>query len=295
MRLKKYQAAISVTVLVITGAVFVYYLHTHPEVIDQLSHLGLGYIIILLLLYLGLVMSLTVVNTISVWICGKQIGKKESFALTSTSSIANFFGPLQSGVGIRAAYFKTKLSIPIKKYGLISLYYYGFYAAISGMFLIFGSQQFRIPLLVLGLTGGAATFFYIKKKTAKTEVIGKNAGIHLAQLALAVSLQMLLTVAIYFTQLRAVGSTASISQIISYTGAANFSLFVAITPGAIGIREAFLVFSQGLHQIDQATIIAANVVDRGVYVLFLGLLFFGLAITHTTVTIKAKRKQKQSE
>jgi hypothetical protein len=62
-------------------------------------------------------------------------------------------------------------------------------------------------------------------------------------------------------------------QAVVYGGAANFSLFVALTPGAIGFREAFLEFSRQLHHIPTSGILAASVIDRSVYVAFLGLLF----------------------
>ena len=61
---------------------------------------------------------------------------------------------------------------------------------------------------------------------------------------------------------------------------ANFALFVSLTPGAIGIREAFLVFSQDLHHIPNDIIVAANVLDRAVYILFLGLLFIIVLLMH---------------
>jgi uncharacterized membrane protein YbhN (UPF0104 family) len=60
---------------------------------------------------------------------------------------------------------------------------------------------------------------------------------------------------------------------ITYTGAANFALFVALTPGAIGIREAFLLFTRHLHHISSANIVAANIIDRAIFIVVLGVLF----------------------
>jgi uncharacterized membrane protein YbhN (UPF0104 family) len=63
-----------------------------------------------------------------------------------------------------------------------------------------------------------------------------------------------------------------------YTGAANLALFVSLTPGAIGFRESFLVFSQHLHHISNSTIVAANILDRAMYLvllLILALIIFG--------------------
>ena len=291
--MKNIRLAASILVLTLTALVFAHYIQTNPDVITQLKNTKLIYIAVVMILYLGVIFSLTIVNTISVRLCGKDIGKRESFNLTSTSSIANFFGPLQSGIGIRAVYFKSKLSIPIKQYGLVSLYYYGFYAFFSGVFLLFGSAQFRLPLLAALALGASGTFLYIRKKTSGSS--GEKLSISiklLSKLAAVVLLQLTLITLIYFVELGALRQHASLGQVISYSGAANFSLFVAITPGAIGIREAFLVFSESLHHIPHDIVISANILDRGIYVVFLGLLFLWLITTHTQVKIKQRLASK---
>lgn len=292
--MKKLRIAAGIIVLVATLLIFLQYVRNHPEIITQLQNTKLVYIALILALYLGVILSLTIVNTISVRLCGKKISKRESFNLTSTSSIANFFGPLQSGVGIRALYFKAKLGIPVKQYGLVSLYYYGLYAFFSGIFLLFGSPIFRLPLFGLLVLGSAATFIYIRKKS--TDGTGKRVNISvelLSKLAATVLLQLLFITSIYYVELLALGKHVSLGQIISYSGAANFSLFVAITPGAIGIREAFLVFSENLHHISHEVVISANILDRGVYLLFLGLVFIWLITTHTQVKLRQRQAKKQ--
>ncbi|HZL07693.1 MAG TPA: hypothetical protein VFC50_00680, partial [Candidatus Dormibacteraeota bacterium] len=69
-------------------------------------------------------------------------------------------------------------------------------------------------------------------------------------------------------------------QAMSYSGAANFALFVSLTPDAIGFRETFLVFSHRLHHVSTANILSANVIDRGAYVIFLLLLFVVVLSLH---------------
>jgi len=76
--------------------------------------------------------------------------------------------------------------------------------------------------------------------------------------------------------------------VVIYTGAANFALFVSITPGAIGFRESFLLFSQHLHHIDSSTIVAANLIDRSVYIVLLLLLAAGIFGTHAQRRFKIK-------
>jgi uncharacterized membrane protein YbhN (UPF0104 family) len=96
-------------------------------------------------------------------------------------------------------------------------------------------------------------------------------------IAAATAFQVLTQAVIFFIELRQVDQAVTVAQAFSYTGAANFAVFVSLTPGAIGIREAFLVFSQNIHGISNTIMVAANVIDRAVYLLFLGVLF-GLVV-----------------
>lgn len=280
-------------VLLTTIIVIVHYIHTNPEILRQLRQTRLIYVFVILALYSVVLLSLTIVNTISVRLSSKKIAFKNSFGLTGTSSIANFFGPLQSGVGIRAVYFKTKLGIPIKRYALVSLYYYGLYAFLSGVFLLFGSARWRLPLLGLLIVGTVLTLIYIKRRSARVDGLALEPEL-LAKLAATVLLQLTSITLIYAAELLALGQRASVGQIISYSGAANFSLFLAITPGAIGVREAFLVFSENLHHIGRDVIVSANILDRGIYVVFLLLVLAWLVLTHSRLKLRAYSSQKQS-
>ncbi|HSX27439.1 MAG TPA: hypothetical protein VLG25_01515, partial [Patescibacteria group bacterium] len=49
---------------------------------------------------------------------------------------------------------------------------------------------------------------------------------------------------------------------------------------AIGFRESFLLLSSRLHHIDKVTVLNASLIDRGVYVIFLALLFIVVLSLH---------------
>ena len=76
----------------------------------------------------------------------------------------------------------------------------------------------------------------------------------LIRLAVVTFLQVLLTAITYFVELKAVNPHIGWHQALSYAGAANFALFVSLTPDAIGFREAFLVLSQGISHVSTANI-----------------------------------------
>jgi len=107
-------------------------------------------------------------------------------------------------------------------------------------------------------------------------------------------LQVVLIALIYTVELKSINPSITVHQAVIYSGAANFALFVSITPGAIGFREAFLVFSEKLHHITPSTILTANVIDRAAYVALLGLLFLVAISLHVkkrlTVTTESDTK-----
>lgn len=289
--MKRARPLMSILVLLLTAGFFVYYLAHHPTTLTQLRQIKLVYALPILALYLIFTAFLSVAVRASVKLCSKEISSMESFRLTASSALANFFGPLQSGPGVRALYLKQKHGVSIKKFGLATLYYYGFYAVVSGLLLISSDPKFRIPLAVLFIAGTIGTVWFLKKRSKEAGESKFNVRA-LAHLGVATTLQLACTVAIYYLELVSLGQHVSLGQVMGYSGAANFALFVSLTPGAIGFREAFLVFSQSLHHIGQSTIVAANLIDRSLYVLFLGLLFIWLAVFHAKKRLKSNSAQK---
>jgi len=272
--------------IIILGTLFAFlwYLDHNPEVVHQLKDTSFLALLLLFLLYIGTTLALMGVLFGSLKLYKKHMTTQENFLLTSYSSLVNFFGPGQSGPGFRAAYLKLKHDVKIKQYLFATLIYYAFYAVFSGLLLVGTSRPWwQTVLAVAAITAvcGAVIKFFVQRNS------GLTAGVSTAIIRKGILLigafsliQVLIIAAIYYVELRSLQSSVTVSQVLAYTGAANFALFVSLTPGAIGIREAFLVFSQNLHGIPNDLIVAANVLDRAVYVLFLGLLFVLILFMH---------------
>ena len=176
----------------------------------------------------------------------------------------------------------------VKDYLFATLLYYGFYAIISGSFFLIGSRPWwqSVALIVIGAIGSAV---FIRWYARKKAIAGSGFTIrNLGLLFAATAAQMVIQLIIFYIELKSVNAGTSLAQALTYTGTANFAVFVSLTPGAIGIREAFLAFSETFHHLPQAVIIAANVIDRSVYLLFLGVLFI------MTLSLHAKDKLKIS-
>lgn len=283
LRRKHVKNILIVTILLLTVAVFVHFFVVHPEYIKQLGQTSPWWIVAVVALNIPMIGLLVLIYDVCLALCSKHLEWKENFLLTSYSSIVNFFGPLQSGPGVRAGYLKTRHQVRLRDYTLATLIYYGMFAFFSALFLFAGALVWWQTVLCLAAV--AAISYYLIRTFIKRDKKPGESQFHLhgpllARLAILTFLQVLLTAITYFVELKAVNPHIVWSQAISYAGAANFALFVSLTPDAIGFREAFLVFSQHLHHVSTANILSANIIDRGSYVIFLCLLFLVVLATH---------------
>lgn len=278
---KHLKSALAVLIVAVTVGAFVQYIRSHPEIIDQIRQTSPITVIALLALYAVSFMAYVTVTRVSLRIYDKFLSKQENLLFNAYSSLINFFGPGQSGPIFRAAYLKKRHDLGVKQFMFATLIYLAFYAIISVMFVVVGSSPWWQTALLMLATAAASLVtirWYKKKKgiTLKHGLSARNVGL----LLIATLVQVTVLAVIYGIELQQVGAGASVGEILSYTGVTNLTLFVALTPGAIGIREAFLVLSQSLHGIDSSTIVAANVIDRSVYLLFLAILAVMVVTTH---------------
>lgn len=292
---QKIRVVFGAGIVVLTLVIFIWYIQNHPEIRQQLSSTSLATIASLVVLYGGVLGALMLVLHGTLIFYKKRMSLHENFSLNAYSSLVNFFGPGQSGPGFRAAYLKLKHNVHIKHYMFMTLVYYAFYAFFSGVLLAASAFSWWITCtLLVGITSICWLILrrYVKRNknvfTQSFHALIKPFSV----IAIAACLQVLLLWVVYFVELRSFDSTVTLGQAAIYTGAANFALFVALTPGAIGFREAFLVFTQNLHHIPNEIIIAANVLDRAVYILFLGILFLLVLALHTQKKLQVSKVQE---
>jgi uncharacterized membrane protein YbhN (UPF0104 family) len=218
----------------------------------------------------------------SIRICNVSIPARENILLNAYSTIVNFFLPGQGGPAVRGAYLYKKHKLKIRLYILVTLIYYLIYGTINS-FLVFTTSSLWwlliilvVALPIISIYGGRK---YITKFKIKKEELDVSP-INLFYLSLATIFQILIIMAINFLELHSVNSGISIKQILVYSGVANLSIFVALTPGAIGIREGFLIFSQKLHHISVVNIISASIIDRAIFLIVLALLLIYVIASH---------------
>lgn len=297
MSKSRLQLIASVVILVATFGLFAQYLHTHPQYISELKSTSPWWIAAIILANFGLITVLAFISLVLIKMVGKNIGTVENWLLTIYSSMANFFGPLQSGPGVRAAYLKTKHQVSLRNYFLVTLLAYATYAVLSAFMLLIGTRPWWQATLAC-LAAALVSYVVIRFASRRRARGLGDLHIHPVYIAALIGLtivQLVFTSLRYYFAIRASGNDVSIGQLVSYTGAANFALFVSITPDGIGIREAFLLFAQDIHHVSTDTIVAANLVDRATYVLFLGMLFVIALSLHAKDRLRLpKAKSSQS-
>jgi len=263
-----------ISLVVITFIVLCVYVFSHPEIFSTLLRVSPFALMAILFLYFMVIGIHFSVMHATIRLCDMHLPLKKGMLLTAYSTLVNFFGPLQSGPGVRAVYLKRTIGLRVRDYTMVTLLYYFIYAAISGSLLF---AYISPPLTFLGwIVGAIAAVVGVRWWRPSSSYKWM-----LALVGMTV-VQVLLLSAIYYIELHATGLEVqySYAQVLVYTGSANLSLFVSITPGAIGIREAFLVLSQSLHHIPVASIVAASIVDRSMYVVLLALLLVATSGTH---------------
>jgi len=277
-------------IVLATFTFFVFYLRAHPELLATLARLDPSTLVLLAMGYILVTLINASVLYYSLRFIGKRVPLLDNIVLTGYSSIVNFFGPLQSGPGFRAIYLKKKYSVTLRSFFTTTLIFYGFFALINIAVLVFASSRaFSDTLLFYILFSLGAAIMFTVVLIFVTKVERARYAIRAVKLhdknfwligtgAFALTLATAVT---YFVEIHNVDTSVTISQVITYTAAANLSLFVSLTPGAIGIRESFLVLSQQLHGIDTSVIVGASVIDRAFYVGFLVLLFLTLLLVNS--------------
>lgn len=282
--IRRNKKTLAISAILLFGIFLGYYLYSNPKLLQNILNIGFGNILLLTLLYGGLLLTNAGMIYATIRLCNKRLPLKNGLFLTIYSTIINFFGPLQSGPVVRSIYLKRKIGLRIRDYAYAMLFFYFAYASINTSLLFIN----KIPWLsILGI------LIALIMITIGANKLGfKSVKRYVFYIFALTAFQILVITFIYSIELNAINPFAHYSflQAISYTAGANLSLFVSLTPGAIGFRETFLVLSQSLHNIPLSSIITAGIIDRAIYIVFLALLFLLSSALHLKNIFSVKNK-----
>jgi uncharacterized membrane protein YbhN (UPF0104 family) len=293
---KQLRLILGILITTVTIALFYFYLRTHPILLHQLAMTPPITILILLVLFGLWFGALVLILHACLRICNLELPLGENLVLNAYSTFLNYLLPGQGGLVLRGVYLKGRHNLPLRRYIFVTLIYYVLYSVVSVLLLVGGVKawwQTLISVLVVSAGAYVGARFYARKHRLSRRGLDFSFE-NIAYLFLATCLQAIFQFAIYWVELSSVTKGLHIGQVMSYTGAANFALFVSLTPGAVGIRESFLFFSQRLHHITAASIVGANVLDRSTYIIFLAIVFVVLLIVRgrTIFSLKSTTKER---
>ena len=300
--LTRFRRPLTILVLIVTFGVFILYIYKNPSVIQTVLHVNFFTAIVINAGYILNLLANAVVLVYSLRYIRKNIPLVDALAVTGYSSVVNFFGPLQSGPGFRAVYLKRVYDVGIKKYGVTVLIFYLFFgiinAGVVAIAWLWKSTNIWLMLLLL-LCGmiAVATLLRSKKVTSLLSRI-RFSNRNILMIFLGALLLVAAVFITYFAELSYVNSAIDYTQGIIYSSVANLSLFVSLTPGAIGFRESFLMFSQSLHGISTQDIISASIIDRAYNIFFLLIVFIaasGISNRHKLGLRNAKPAADQEQ
>lgn len=263
----------------LTLFLFAYYFSQNKAEFNHLRGLSARSIILIALGQIIILASNVFILIELLKILTKKIDIQTSSRVVAYSSLINFFGFLQGGLGFRAVYLKKYFRVSYKTYTAITILQYASVFGVSIFLLFLGFWLIGYSIFPLLVSIVLFLLFVIFKRQILTfldktrfEKISSLVNQHMNNLFTLIVLSVLLffgSALAYGAELSAVGAHVSLGALLVFTGVAQFAILIALTPGAIGIRESLLFLVQGIMGISTSSIILAGTIDRVIYFLIL--------------------------
>jgi len=216
----------------------------------------------------------------------KKISFIDSSRVTAYSSLINFFGFLQGGVGFRGIYLKKYFNIPLKKYFLVTVVQYLLFFIISGILIFAGlsftqniSTAFKYAVVAIVLS---SLLLFLLNKYLNNKLVNIASSIFrdkfifqskkILTLVFSIIFMSLGSMLAYGVALSAIEANVTLGGLLLFTGVSQLAILFAVTPGAIGVREGLLLLVQSQMLLSTDDIIVVSTIDRAVYFITLALI-----------------------
>lgn len=283
----------------------VYVSNYFDEVRDTLSISFEKIIILLLLVLIEIIINGYIVNIV-LHSFGIKLVFHEWFGLSSVTSMANLLIPFAGGVGIRAAYLKSKFNFPITSFlstvaatHIIHLLVRSLIGMASLALLFFYCHIFNVPIFILfaAVSISLLSIMFLSAKLPKfkqkhlakmntvldgLQIINRNYMLLLKLTGLFFLFGFVAILIMHFS-FRALSINITVLQSSIISSLNSFSTLLTITPGAIGLSEAIIVFSSQLFGVILVQGVLAAALRRSIILLVvftLGPIYSFLLIGH---------------
>ncbi len=255
----------------------------------------------------------------------ETISVLESFYVSNISYLGNYFLPMRGGAVIRSVYLKKNFNFPYT-YFVSTLY--GFYIivflvnALVGLLALLVIQfKYDVVSIPLYIFFGLLFFFMLlltvfkfptdKIKEGKYKVVNKILNIIkdifngwniiisnkklLYSLIFITIAKFLISAFLFFVEFTALGIGKNFINILLYNCLSGVSLLVSLTPGSLGIREGIFVITSDILGISNEQVMQLALLDRGVVVITLVVLFIILYVLQRVFTKNVELKKTVSK
>jgi len=278
---------VKIVILLLALAAFAYYYANNSSKFEVIADIQWWQLLLIIIGQTTVIVSNVLILVIFGLFLNKKIPILDSARITAYSSLVNFFGFLQGGLGLRGVYLKYKVGMSFKNYFSLTALQYLLLFSLSGILIGAGLILYSGPSLIvtawvfsLLLAITVTAFVFIKmppKYTDKAkQLLSRIRDLIQYNLVLfllaAIVLQLAGSFLVGFTELQAIGADITINSLLIYTGVSQFSILIAVTPGAIGIREGLLLIVQEQMHLTVDDIVLAATLDRVVYFITLAII-----------------------
>lgn len=279
----------TVCVIIASG----YYLSQNIQDFEILLKLKYWQVIVMV----GLNMAGLVINGLYSWYLYKQfglkLGKAECIALATATSFGNTFLPFRAGIGLTAVYLKKKHKFSYSTFAstiagsyVISFFVIGILGLLSMLIIYIVTSTFNlfVALAFLGLSVGSVLAVSSTKLVVKLipleglrnkvlsvvegwSIISKSPK-RVMMMSLITMLNSVVISFLLYSQfnflgiLKSDGKWVQIWESIFLSSFSVLSIFLNITPSALGIKEVLFAFASQVINIRAQDAIVASVLDR---------------------------------
>ncbi len=278
---------------------FINYYRQNPDSLSQLGDLETSTLILGALFTIVNMVSLGVFLKVVIDTLARSISLVESVYTTALSTLANYVLPFRGGAAVRAVYLKTEYGLSYTKF-VASLYgnyilvmlINSFVALATLLWLAADSIQVNITLWLIMLSIFSFALSLTTKRlrldsfainvlsrinhpiTAKLArriegvVDGWKLVAHNSQLLTrmigVVSINFLARFGMFTLLFSALEIDIAVSYMLLFTALTNLTIFISLTPGALGVRETVLLLYSQTLSLDNDEVLAVSLADRAI-------------------------------
>jgi len=276
---------LSISILIIFGVWVTRYVLQHQGDFQRLDQVEAVHVVVLALINIVLVFN----NGYFLKTCLAKfdihLSLSEHFSISNFSTFLNYISPFRGGLGFRALYLKTKHGVDFGRFtsivaGTTILYF--FITSVLGLlcvvivYVLFGLLDYVTLAAFVALFGGFAYFIFFAPTIGATKYSRLNKLLQLIgqwdelrsdprllrRLVVITINNLLFATALSWIAFKSIGHALNFFVVMYITVVTALAALVGITPGAVGILEATMLFIGNQLNVSSSDILLVALINR---------------------------------